>query len=129
MLGLRKDGVEGGDQSGHRAAVLGQGVGRCDVAGRLEVGEDVRPAKPVDRLLGVTDQKERPLPVGKQPRKNRDLQLVGVLELVDENRPVFAPDGFDQAACRRRCRRRPGHPQQQVVEGLDIALQLSALEL
>ena len=59
----------------------------------------------------------------------RSRRMVPLKELVDEDRPVFAPDGFDQAARRRYCRRRPGHLQQEVVEGLDIALQLPALEL
>ena len=97
-------------------------MGRPDPAS--PAGARARPAKPVDRLLGVADQKERPLPVGKHLRKSCTAarRCPGTRRRAP---PGICAGRIDQAA-RPGCRRRPGHPQQQVVEGLDIALQRAA---
>ena len=61
-------------------------------------------AEAVDRPFGVADEKERQRRVAVERVEDRELQRVGVLELVDQRRRVARP--HPRRGQRRRCRRR-----------------------
>ena len=90
------------------------------VAHRLQIGEDIRAAEAVNRLLGVADEEQYALGVGVNTVENRVLQRVGVLEFVDEGGGELVADGFRQAFARGSVE---GVVEiaQQVVEELDVA--------
>ena len=92
-----------------RAEVAREQLGRGDErVARLQEGRDVGPAEPVDRLLRVADEEEVPgldrdlgpgrVAVsrrrvdGRERHRDVDLDRVGVLELVDEQPLVPAPE-------------------------------------
>ena len=94
-----------------RAEVAREQLGRGDErVARLEEGRDVGPAEPVDRLLRVADEEEVPrldrdlgpralrrvgsvAPVDRRERhRDVDLDRIRVLELVDEQPLVPAPE-------------------------------------
>lgn len=80
-----EQGVRRGYQCLARALVVGERRLAGSLAARREVGVQVGVAKAVDRLLRIADQKERQLVLGGvDPPQDRELQRVGVLELVDQ---------------------------------------------
>ena len=72
----------------------------------LQVGVNIRAAKAVNRLLGVADQKQRPLLRLKQGAENLVLQRVGVLKFVNQGHlPIFrygAGKGFTMRVVGKR---------------------------
>ncbi len=127
-IGRGEYGIHRPDQRGRRALVLGQRVALGDRAAGIEIGEDVRAAKSVDRLLGIADQHQRAArdSVAGRPAGHRvgqvdapedlPLQRIGVLALVDQRqRMAFAKAG-GQTLAASRCAQRAMHDGQQIVE-------------
>ena len=69
----------------------GVAVFSWSLAARLHVGEDIRPAKGVDRLLGIADHAQRrsgsTIEAGEEPVLHR----IGVLELIHQGHGVSGP--------------------------------------
>jgi len=61
-------------------------------ASDLQIGEDVGPPEAIDSLFRVTDQKQGKRAVSVDAVENAVLDLVGILKLVDERRPVTLPE-------------------------------------
>ena len=87
-LGRRKNGVDGMDQSLLGAPVCAQrvAIARRGGFGRLQIGVDVRAAKPVDGLLGIPNEIKPMAALGfsKDPFKDFPLERIGVLRFVNE---------------------------------------------
>ena len=63
------------------------------------VDRDVRPSKAIDRLLGVTDQKElRPGDAAGDCKRYVSLREVSVLEFIDDEDPVPRPDSGERGS-------------------------------
>jgi len=92
--------------------------------GRVQIGEIVCASESVNRLFGISNKKE-PMSVSpKDPLKNRVLQRVRILELVDQSRSIFCTD------CAGKKSPVPAmqssmDPREQIVVGQHVALKLA----
>src|SRR5690606_15947352 len=86
VRGQAEDSVLSLDQARARAVAGRERVqARTGALRGLQVGQDVRAPKPIDRLFRVTDQEQRrALTLAKYLAKYLILEGIGVLELVDE---------------------------------------------
>ena len=93
----------------------GRGI-RLRRRGVIDVGADIRPAKPVDRLLGIAHAHERPpVATGKEPLEEPPLLAVGVLGLVDDREAEPAAEGGEQLRPGLVADELPRHAEQVVV--------------
>ena len=94
--------VEGGKEAGGGTPVAGQGetLVFSNVCSGFQVGKDVGTPETVDRLLRVADEEERSIRVGIDLPEDIVLDRVGILEFVDQGRPILAPEAGGES-CRR----------------------------
>ena len=101
-------GVQARHQVAAGAAVLEEAKAAIGFFGRLAVGLQLPAAEAVDRLLGIAHHHEQMAAGfrGKGPFQDAPLDRIGVLELVDQRRPVAVRHRLQQGGGRRRLRTR-----------------------
>ena len=119
-----EQGIHGGQQWCIRAPVFQQRIAGVGLLPRPQIGEHIRAAKAVDGLLGVADENQRMSLLAENPKKDFELQRVGVLEFVDQRRPVAIAQGAGERSAGRALQR-VGQVGEQVVIGHLAAAALS----
>ena len=126
-IGIQR--INGRQHTRARAEVVVQHQGHVGLLAGIQVGVDIATAETVDRLLGVTDQKQcrglagrmHRFTVAEHPAEDRPLARVGVLELIDQGNGVLLTQlGHQHLATRAFQRTRQALDQ--VVIGLQPAL-------
>ena len=117
MAEQRLDGI---DQFRGAAVVHAEGESLIRRGGRREVGADVGTSEGVDRLLRVSDEEEGTPSEGVP--EDRELEGVGILELVDEGRSEALPDPLGQRALRPLARENVAEAAEEIIEGEGMAL-------
>jgi hypothetical protein len=84
LLRIFEDGIDGADEVGFGTPVAPEGIAEIHVTGSPHVSKEIGPAKAVDGLLGIADEKKRGLSVSKDGVKYCVLYGVRILELVDK---------------------------------------------
>jgi len=124
LAGVVEETVEAVEQLRRRAPVRVEREAPlfANIAGGLEIGEDVRPAKAVDRLLGIADEEKWRIRVGVDAPEDVVLHRIGVLKLVDQRRLVAISQCPGQRVSLRAIGESVVKIGEQVVEKADISL-------
>ena len=127
MSHIRKNRVDRCDQSGAGTPVVRQREFIPGMPRGFNVRKNIRSAEAVNRLFGITDQKQQAVCGGKEPGEDAVLNVVGILKFVDKSGLVFLADGL-----RKRVapffRQRLFNQHKQIFEELNIFLGLAHLQ-